>query len=314
MNLRRIHLLCGGVLASVLATHQADAQNDSTYCRSAFDYSIAPTRVPAAGWKQIAIVLSLDACWTRNISRDREGSVDENGFPLSYTVYVNGRYVGVHSDVRLPEGSAGRGGAAISLSLSRPAQKAPPDLPPDKLTEWKGGGFDLGFLEAGLTSGYEASSDREQRNISLGAELRYGTVRKGWWRLAPSLVVRYERIDPVHSSRPLTDSVGTPVPRNVHARLSGLAYWRIPVALNGQLQLQGDVKVFRATGLTADLEAAGWKSGVLGGATVDYAPPSVAFAHVKLKSAFVRYASGKEATVHTNREQVSVGLELGLIR
>ena len=302
-------------LASTVA-----AQEAVPYCVDRFDLTAGPTLVPASGWKRVAGKATLDLCKSGHTSQ--KGSKPPSaeaapsdvagdgraGFPSSYSLRFEGKYLLVHQTVRLPDATALKGSAAWSISLAKPPARAPADLAPEKLADWQGGGFDYGFIDLGMTAGYEASADRRQQNFALGGELRYGSIGMGPGRLVPSVVARYERIDPMTSS---TVSLA-PLDSDVHWRASVLAYWRAPLALEGRLAIQAEVSVFRARGLEADLVAAGWRSGAQGAATLSLIPRPTSTRWIRVNSLYLRYSDGKQPTAAISRRALTAGLAVGL--
>lgn len=309
MNSRGRRIMGLAIGACLTLTSTAAAQQAEPYCEDGFDLSAGPTLVPANGWKRVAGKATLDLCKTGHVSAPSGAAGDDRkGFPSSYSLRFDGKYLLVHQAVRVPDATALKGSAAWSMSLSKPPIHAPVDLPADELADWQGDGFDYGFIDLGMTAGYEASADRLQQNFAFGGELRYGFIGIGVARLVPSVVARYERVDPMTSSTvPLA-----PLDSDVHWRASALAYWRTPIALEGRLAIQAEVSAFRARGLEADLVAAGWRSGAQGAATLSFVPKTRSSRWVRVNSLSLRYSEGKQPTAATSRRALTVGLAVGI--
>lgn len=316
--------LLGAVWAS--AVH---AQDVLPYCNDRFELDVGPALVDGDGWDRVAGKASVTTCFTGHAQLGGAAGTlpaagpggaqrtlfGRNGFPYSYAVRLEGAYLLASRDVRLPDASTLKASAGISLSLSEPAALAPDTLSPDELLEWDGGGFNWGFLDLGGTVGYEASADRSEQHLTLGAEARYGINGSGWIRIVPSLVGRWELVDPTRSV--VRDALAVPGSSDRHGRWSLEAYWNVGLgSLTPRLEswrFQAAGSLYRTHGLEDALRAVGWQRGEHASATLTFAPRRPLVWRLELSSMYARYSLGQLPTQSAaDRDALSGGIAIGV--
>lgn len=290
----RIWLAAGAIAAFSLAAEPAQPLE---HCGTdGGSWSVGPKIVPAPSLKKrLAAQANVGFC-----SSDHDNS---KAFPLSYAFHVDAQYQWVQDSVELPDATRVTVSGGGSLSLAKPPRRAPPDLPPDQLPTFKGGGWSLGFVDVGVRGEYLASADRSEHQVAAGIEGRYALNAAGYGRLAPSVVLSYDWVRPLSSEA--REAQGLPE-QDVHRRWNLRAYWNTNLSFLScrltPLRVQADVSVFRAKGLAQAAAKAGWESG-------EYAMASI---HYHLRRTpiglYASYSTGKLPTSATSNDALSVGV------
>lgn len=318
----RVSVLVAALSMGIVGS--AHAQDIMPYC-VANDGALGfgPTLLPASGWSRIGFQVGATGCVTGHaqIATSSSESEGESGFPFSYGLHADASYLWANESVEIPDANAVRASGAFSLSISKPERRAPLDLHPDSLRTWDGGGFNLGFVDVGATVGYEASVDRSEQHLTAGLEGRYAINAAGWGRLLPSVVVRYEWVNPTTSE--VRDAQG--LPGDTHTRWSVRGYWNTALDFIADglqnVRLQADASVFRARGLEQELVLAGWEDGEYAAVTLRYVTrqelvglPGLNSAYLWLNSVYLRYSVGQLPTDSNGRDAFSLGVAIGVGR
>lgn len=268
-----------------------------------FDWGLGPTLVPADDFgDRFGARVGAVGC--------RSGHDMAGNFPASYALQLDAEYLWVQDGVQLPQATRIRGAAGLSLSFSRPPKRAPRDLHPDSLATWDGGGFNLGFFDLGVTAGYEASADGSEKHLAAGVEGRWAINTGGWARILPSLVARYEWVEPTASA--VRDAAMIPDDDDAHARFSALAWWNTSLDFLAdpleRLRLQAELALFRTEGLESVLETAGWDEGEYGKVSLQYDAEWRVGGPLSLDAVYLSWADGQLPTDGTDRDAWSGGL------
>jgi len=323
----------GALALLALVPRSSRGQDVIPYCEEAFALDAGPTLVDASGWDKLAAKAALVVCGT---GHGGSGTVDSttlepcvepppagapadaaaddgSGFPFSWGAHVDASYLLASRDIGIPDASAIKAAGGLSVSLSKPERRAPCDLPPPQLLTWDGGGFNLGFVDLGVTVGYESSADRREQHVTAGVEARYAlNAASPWGRLVPSIVARFELVDPVSSAE--RDGLGLPLDH--HERWSVLAYWNTSLGFVAEslrpLRIRVDASQFWAQGLKQGLFDAGWEDGTFAGATLSWVPTGLRARWVRVSAVFVRYSLGQPPTNREDRDAFSAGVTVGV--
>jgi len=304
---------CIGLGALALALAPAALGAQVATCFDGFGWGIAPMVLNNdADEKKLAGRAHAELCTSgHDLRREdgRMGVVSTKNFPFSWHLESTAYVVGLPSGELAPFETAFAGRAGLSLSLSGPApvvdceaRGLSDDECEQAMLDTGGEAFDLGFVVLSVFGKFEAGGGWEERSGSGGLELRYANPRS--W--VPSVLLTYDRVKPVASEA--RDALA--LDRSAYGRTMVRGYWAVTAS---RLRLELDAAAYRAQGLDAQLEAAGWDSGayVSGSVGID---PRLSLGFVVVESIFVQYADGRLPSSAMSRRTWSAGIELGQVR
>lgn len=288
----------------LLATPPLTAEDTVFRCEEGFDLSFGPEVVSGDAWSdRFGFGVDLGAC-----ASDHDMTV---GFPVSWIVHAEGRYLAARSSSDVPDGTRIQFGVGGSVSISEPEKKAPRDLPPHLLPTFKGGGFNVGFVDLLGTLAYEASADRAEQHVSAGGSVHYAVNASGVGRLMPSLVVAAEWVEPLKSdvrdARQIADA------SDAHGRLTMRAYWntKLDFLSLANFRFRADLALFRTRGQEQVLMDEGWSEGESVSADLVYTiPKSVRLGLLSARSVHLSYRKGQLPTEAAGQSAVSGGIDL----
>lgn len=300
-----------GVAAPVRA--QADPL---AYCEGGgVKWGVGPTLLSAPGGDKVGFRATLNSCKTGHIAPTlRVPGAERSGFPRSYMLRFDVNLLVADAALRVPETSSLHVSHGWSWSLSKRPERAPRGMDPDSIPFFDGGGYNRGFLDLGLTGGYESSPEWDEQNLTVGGEARYATNAAGLPRLLPSIVARVDMVKPTTSDARAIESLSN----DAHGRWSVRGYWNTSLdflaAALEPVRLQADLAMYRTFGLEQALVNAGWNQGEYATVSLRYSKRQKLLGPIALTAIYAKYSVGEWPTVLGDRDAFAAGIAVDVGR
>lgn len=314
--MKKLASAAAAALALGFAAGPLHAQDDDAlpYCEEkGVGWGVAPTLIAAPGGEKLGVRGLLTGCLDGHV---RHAALvpfgTGNAFPSSWALRLDVDVLAAASSLRMPEASSVTVAGGWSISLFDPEEEAPDSIPFAELPDWDGGGFDLGFLDLGASVGYESSVDWEEQYLAAGLQARYAINAAGWGRLLPSVVARFDLVEPARSEA--RDDRG--LSGDAHRRWSLRGYWNTDLGFVAgaltHLRVGADLAMYRTDGLEEALVADGWNAGEWATFTLQLTRRLGLVGPISVKSVYARYSAGRWPTAGRENDALTGGVVLGV--